>query len=99
MASVKDFLEDSKLGHYWPMFEEQGYDDLDFILALGSKDVTEMLDTVGIHKQGHRKKLESNLKIRRSILSTSKEAEKVHLQEKDFNRKKSFSCCLIVDYC
>ena len=54
MASVKDFLEDSKLGHYWPIFKEQGYDDLDFILALGSKDVTEMLDTVGIHKQGHR---------------------------------------------
>ena len=79
MASVKDFLEDSKLGHYWPMFEEQGYDYLDVILTFGRKDVTEMLDTVGIHKQGHRKKLESNLKIRRSVLSTSKEAEKVHL--------------------
>ena len=46
--------------------------------------------------------LESNLKIHRSILSTSKEAEKVHLEEKDLNRKKSelsFGCCLIVDYC
>jgi len=89
MTTVKDFLEDIKLGHYWHMFEEEGYDDLDFILALGTKDVAEMLDTVGIHKQGHRKKLESSLQIRKSVLTTSKEAEKVHPQEKESIRKES----------
>ena len=81
MTTVMDFLEGIKLGHYWHMFEEEGYDDLDFILALGSKAVAEMLDTVDIHKQGHRTKLERSLKISKSVLSTSKEAEKVH-QEK-----------------
>jgi len=30
MTTVKDFLEDIKLGHYWHMFEEEGYDALDF---------------------------------------------------------------------
>ena len=89
MTTVKDFLETIKPGHYWHTFEEEGYDELDFILALGSKDVAEILDTVGIHKQGHRKKLESSLKVRKSLLSTSKEAEKVHPLEKESIRKES----------
>jgi len=55
---------------------------------LGSKDVAEMLNTVVIHKQGHRKKLESSLQIRKSVLTTSKEAEKVHPQEKNQLGKK-----------
>ena len=88
-TTVKHFLEDIKLGHYWHMFEEEDYDDLAFILAFGSKDIAQLLNTVGIHKQGHRKKFESSLKIRKSLFSTSKEAEKVHPQEKESVWKES----------
>ena len=89
MTSFKDFLEDIKLGHYWHMFEEEGYDDLGFILGFDDKDVAEMLNNVGIHKQGHRKKLESALKIRKSLLSESRKKEQENVKEKEPRKRES----------
>ena len=89
MTSFKDFLEEIKLGHYWHMFDEEGYDDLDFISGFDDKDVAEMLNNVGINKQGHRKKLESALKIRNSVLSENKRKGQESVKEKEPKKKES----------
>eukprot|EP00794_Sanderia_malayensis_P001354 gene1354-1494_t len=87
MTSFKDFLEEIKLGHYWHMFEDEGYDDLDFISRFDDKDTAEMLDNVGIQKQGHRKKLESSLKIRKSLLSENNRNDPAIAKEKEPKKK------------
>ena len=89
MTSFKDFLEDIKLGHYWHMLDKDGYDDLDFSSGFDDKDVTEMLNNAGIHKQGHRKKLESALKIRKSLLSENRRKEQESVQGKEPKKKES----------
>ena len=66
-----------------------GYDDLDFISGFDDKDVAEMLNNVGINKQGHRKKLESALKIRNSVLSENKRKGQESVEEKEPKKKES----------
>ena len=60
MAEVHQMLEACRLSQYVELFDEQGYDDLDFMLMMSEAQVHGMCQAVGM-KPGHAAKLTHNL--------------------------------------
>ena len=66
MASVAALLELWRIGEYRDAFDDQGYDDLDFILRLDAEGLDDLTSAVGM-KAGHARKfsewVQSNQKV------------------------------------
>ena len=56
-SDVPGLLAMCGLSDYWPNFEEEGYDDLAYLLEVDEAGLEEVADDCKIEKKGHRARL------------------------------------------
>ena len=78
--TVSEWLKSINLGQYYEKFENEGYDDLEFLVKLDENEVKDLFINVGMSKSGH------IVKFKKSLLELqSQSAESGSLLTKESN--------------